>query len=121
MSVYSTPLQVITIFSASNYYETGSNKGAYLKLTGSNLSIHFIQFTTFTNRMKKMTFRQRVGLIESSALRELSQKIISVRHQLMEEFKKFDSHDSGRFDLSYLTGLVHYRRYNSSCVSTQEK
>ncbi|KAK6620486.1 hypothetical protein RUM44_006888 [Polyplax serrata] len=92
--------KVITIFSASNYYETGSNKGAYLKLTGSNLSIHFIQFTTFTNRMKKMTFRQRVGLIESSALRELSQKIISVRHQLMEEFKKFDSHDSGKITTS---------------------
>lgn len=88
--------QVITIFSASNYYETGSNKGAYLKLTGPNLSPHFVQFTTATNRTRNMTFRQKVGLIESSALRDLSQKIHSVKPQLLQAFQKLDATKSGK-------------------------
>jgi len=88
--------QVITIFSASNYYETGSNKGAYLKLISPDLSPHFIQFTTATNRTRNMTFRQKVGLIESSALRDLNQKIVSVKPQLLQAFQKLDANKTGK-------------------------
>jgi len=85
----------MTIFSASNYYEVGSNKGAYVKLVGPQLAPHFVQFTTATPRTKKLTFRQRVGLIESSAIRELSGQILSRREKLLEEFLKHDPQQTG--------------------------
>lgn len=109
---------MVTIFSASNYYENGSNKGAYLKLTGADLSLHFIQFNTFTNRVK-MTFRQKVGLIENSAIRELSQKIHSVRHQLMDEFKKYDLDNSGTIQISIEIGTVKKKKTNLKAESFQ--
>nr|CAD7256021.1 unnamed protein product [Timema shepardi]CAD7567564.1 unnamed protein product [Timema californicum] len=87
--------KVITIFSASNYYELGSNKGAYVKLVGPQLAPHFVQFTTATSRAKRLTFRQRVGLVESSAIRELSGKILASKELLLEEFKKHDPENTG--------------------------
>ncbi|XP_049810446.1 serine/threonine-protein phosphatase rdgC [Schistocerca nitens] len=92
--------KVITIFSASNYYELGSNKGAYLKLVGSELSQHFVQFTTATSRAKRLTFRQRVGLVESSAIRELSTQILACRDALLAEFRTHDPGDTGFITVS---------------------
>ncbi|XP_021924335.1 serine/threonine-protein phosphatase rdgC isoform X2 [Zootermopsis nevadensis] len=92
--------KVITIFSASNYYEVGSNKGAYVKLVGPQLAPHFVQFTAATPQTKKLTFRQRVGLVESSAIRELSCQILARREQLLEEFLKHDPEKTGLISLS---------------------
>lgn len=92
--------KVITIFSASNYYELGSNKGAYMKLMGSDLDPHFVQFTTATSRAKRLTFRQTVGLVESSAIRELSAQILACRDQLIEEFRQQDPYDTGFISVS---------------------
>lgn len=90
-------LQVITIFSASNYYELGSNKGAYLKLVGPQLATHFVQYTSAISKTKRLTFRQRVGLVESSAIRELSAQILSSKKELEAEFKKLDPEDTGEY------------------------
>ncbi|GLV35149.1 retinal degeneration C [Carabus blaptoides fortunei] len=86
--------KVITIFSASNYYELGSNKGAYLKLVGPQLATHFVQYTSALSKTKRLTFRQRVGLVESSAIRELSAQILSKRAELEAEFKKYDAENT---------------------------
>ncbi|KAG6463231.1 hypothetical protein O3G_MSEX013754, partial [Manduca sexta] len=86
---------VITIFSASNYYELGSNKGAYLKLCGNSLERQFVQYTAAVSRTRRLTFRQRVGLVESSAMRELHNQIIMVRRSLEATFRSMDLDQSG--------------------------
>ncbi|XP_031341009.1 uncharacterized protein LOC116169122 [Photinus pyralis] len=92
--------KVITVFSASNYYELGSNKGAYLKLVGPQLDTHFVQYTAATGKTKRLTFRQRIGLVESSAIRELRGHIMSNRERLQQEFQKADPDLTGFIPVS---------------------
>ncbi|KAF5297302.1 hypothetical protein FQA39_LY12141 [Lamprigera yunnana] len=92
--------KVITVFSASNYYELGSNKGAYLKLVGPQLDTHFVQYTAATGKTKRLTFRQKIGLVESSAIRELRGHINSNREYLQQEFQKADPDFTGFIPLS---------------------
>ncbi|XP_037087689.1 serine/threonine-protein phosphatase with EF-hands 2-like [Pollicipes pollicipes] len=79
----------LTIFSASNYYGPGSNRGAYVVLQGAELRPHFVQFTAQT-KAKYISMRQRVGALEASALNELRKKILASKQTLMHEFKKHD-------------------------------
>lgn len=95
LSLSLTLLQVITIFSASNYYEIGSNKGAYLKLN-PQLIPHFVQYTAAASKTKKLTFRQRIGLVECSALRELGARLRERRNELEREFKARDPDATGK-------------------------
>lgn len=92
--------KVITVFSASNYYELGSNKGAYLKLVGPQLDTHFVQYTAATSKTKRLTFRQKIGLVESSAIRELRGHIISNKERLRQEFEKADPNLTGFIPVS---------------------
>lgn len=85
---------MITIFSASNYYEIGSNKGAYIKLN-PELDTHFVQYTAAASKTRKLTFRQRVGLVETSAIRELGARLKSSASELEREFKSRDPDGKG--------------------------
>ncbi|KAL3993203.1 [histone H4]-lysine20 N-methyltransferase SETD8 [Sarotherodon galilaeus] len=71
--------KVITIFSASNYYEEGSNRGAYVKL-GRELVPRFYQ----------------VRAAEGSALRALKEKLFAHRSELMVGFQQYDQNNTGR-------------------------
>lgn len=85
---------MITVFSASNYYEIGSNKGAYIKF-GANSDRYFVQFTAAASKTKKLTFRQQVDNVEKSAIRELKHQLRDQKTQLLTEFKERDPDNSG--------------------------
>lgn len=90
--------QVITIFSASNYYEEGSNRGAYIKL-GPDLVPRFFQYqvSKFTRRM---TLQQRVSVAEGSALKSLREKLYGHRSELIAAFKQYDTYNTGTVSTS---------------------
>uniref|UniRef100_A0A8C7E828 Serine/threonine-protein phosphatase n=1 Tax=Nothoprocta perdicaria TaxID=30464 RepID=A0A8C7E828_NOTPE len=78
--------KVITIFSASNYYEDGSNRGAYIKLN-PDLIPRFIQY--------QVTFHSahsppRINTVEGAALKALREKIYANKTELMEAFMSKD-------------------------------
>ncbi|CAG7823997.1 unnamed protein product, partial [Allacma fusca] len=87
-------IKCLTVFSASNYYEEGSNKGAYVKLIGGPsepLEPYFVQFNAASPKLRNMTIRQRVGLVEASALKELRSKIQEKQEQILLCFKELDN------------------------------
>ena len=87
---------MITVFSASNYYEIGSNKGAYIKF-GANSDRYFVQFTAAASKTKKLTFRQQVDNVEKSAIKELKEKLREQKIQLQKEFKQRDPENTGEW------------------------
>ncbi|KAG7250886.1 hypothetical protein CRUP_009258, partial [Coryphaenoides rupestris] len=89
---------VITIFSASNYYEEGSNRGAYVKL-GSDLVPRFYQYQA-SQTTRKLTLTQRVRAAEGSALRALQEKLFSHRSELLTGFLQYDPHKTGSVPVS---------------------
>ncbi|XP_030372419.1 serine/threonine-protein phosphatase rdgC isoform X4 [Scaptodrosophila lebanonensis] len=91
--------KVITIFSASNYYAMGSNKGAYMRLN-NQLMPHFVQYISAASQTKRLSFRQRMGIVESSALKELAVRMRDHRDELELEFQKCDPDGSGHITIS---------------------
>ncbi|KAL5292912.1 PPEF1 family protein [Megaselia abdita] len=87
--------KVITIFSASNYYAIGSNKGAYLKLD-PHLEPHYVQYISQASKTKSLTFREKIGFIESSALKELGAKLRDNRDELESHFIQNDPKKTGK-------------------------
>ncbi|TKS69636.1 Serine/threonine-protein phosphatase with EF-hands 1 [Collichthys lucidus] len=90
--------QVITIFSASNYYEEGSNRGAYIKL-GRELVPRFYQYQV-SRTTRKLTLTQRVRAAEGSALRALKEKLFTHRSELMSGFQQYDQNNTGSVSVS---------------------
>ncbi|XP_075909519.1 serine/threonine-protein phosphatase with EF-hands 2-like [Petromyzon marinus] len=96
--------QVITIFSASNYYEVGSNRGAYMRL-GPELTPSFVQYQV-GKATRKLTLRQRVSAVEQSAIAALQEKLLAHRSQLMAAFERADPEHTGLVPVSEWALLV---------------
>ncbi|XP_053727021.1 serine/threonine-protein phosphatase with EF-hands 2 isoform X2 [Synchiropus splendidus] len=90
--------KVLTLFSASNYYDIGSNRGAYVKL-GPNLVPYVVQYQA-TSQTRELTVRQSVGRTERSALKVLREQLFSHKSDLICAFKKFDLDNTGRLSLN---------------------
>uniref|UniRef100_A0A8C9KLZ1 Serine/threonine-protein phosphatase n=1 Tax=Panthera tigris altaica TaxID=74533 RepID=A0A8C9KLZ1_PANTA len=90
--------QVITIFSASNYYEEGSNRGAYIKLS-FGMAPRFFQYQVTRTTCLRPLY-QRVNAIESSAIRILRERIIAQKTDLIHAFQLQDRSKSGKLSMS---------------------
>lgn len=65
-----------------------------------------MQYTAAVSRTRRLTFRQRVGLVESSAMRELHNQIIVVRRYLEATFRSMDLDQSGAYLFIKVAPLV---------------
>uniref|UniRef100_A0A3P9N606 Serine/threonine-protein phosphatase with EF-hands n=1 Tax=Poecilia reticulata TaxID=8081 RepID=A0A3P9N606_POERE len=90
--------RVLTIFSASNYYEVGSNRGAYIRM-GPDLVPHFIQYQA-SRTCRELTLRQSVGWTERSALRALRQQLFVHKSDLV-----------GEKHLLFISGVISLRHW----------
>ncbi|KAF1485319.1 Serine/threonine-protein phosphatase with EF-hands 1, partial [Megadyptes antipodes antipodes] len=90
--------KVITIFSASNYYEEGSNRGAYIKLN-PELIPRFVQYQV-SKYTRRQNLQERVGTIESSALKSLREKIYAHRSELTSAFAQYDLNGTGKISVN---------------------
>ncbi|MBZ3882612.1 Serine/threonine-protein phosphatase with EF-hands 1 [Sciurus carolinensis] len=89
--------KVITIFSASNYYEEGSNRGAYIRL-GCGMNPRFFQYRV-TSSTCMSPLHHRVHAMENSAIRILKERIISRKTDLMHAFQLRDHSRSGMISM----------------------
>ncbi|KAM8827715.1 serine/threonine-protein phosphatase with EF-hands 2 [Spinachia spinachia] len=96
--------RVLTIFSASNYYEVGSNRGAYIRM-GPDLVPHIIQYQA-SRTCRELTLRQSVGWTERSALRALREKLFVHKSDLISAFREFDPDNSGLISLMHWAGAT---------------
>ncbi|XP_060570933.1 serine/threonine-protein phosphatase with EF-hands 2-like [Ruditapes philippinarum] len=91
--------KVLTIFSASNYYETGSNLGAFVRIQGQSMECQIIQFTSSHSPvLRKISFTQRINLVEKSALSDLRDRLLASKSELLNEFSKYDPDKTGKIN-----------------------
>ncbi|XP_032079929.1 serine/threonine-protein phosphatase with EF-hands 2 isoform X2 [Thamnophis elegans] len=86
--------KVITIFSASNYYSVGSNRGAYIKM-GPDLIPHFFQFQATKGVIRQMNVTQRISRVEESAYQILKEQLFANRSELISVFRGYDKKNTG--------------------------
>ncbi|XP_078002203.1 serine/threonine-protein phosphatase with EF-hands 1 isoform X4 [Phascolarctos cinereus] len=89
--------KIITVFSASNYYEEGSNRGAYIKLGQDNVP-RFFQYQS-NHITQGKTLHERVDIVESAAFKILGERMISRQSSLIKAFHKYDPNNTGKISV----------------------
>ncbi|NP_001030107.1 serine/threonine-protein phosphatase with EF-hands 1 isoform X2 [Rattus norvegicus] len=116
--------KVITVFSASNYYEEGSNRGAYIRLSYGTSPQFFQYQVTSTSCLNPLY--QRVNAMEFSAFRILKERMIARKTDLINAFELRDHSRTGKislaqwaFSMESILGLnLPWRSLSSHLVST---
>ncbi|XP_055328222.1 serine/threonine-protein phosphatase with EF-hands 2-like isoform X2 [Paramacrobiotus metropolitanus] len=90
--------RVVTLFSASNYYEVGSNRGAFCRLMAPELKPHFVQYIS-TRGHKRLTMKQTTTTMEEKAIKHLKEQFFAHKTELLEEFEHYDPGNTGMVKL----------------------
>ncbi|CAM4538222.1 unnamed protein product [Leuciscus chuanchicus] len=90
--------KVLTLFSASNYYEIGSNRGAFVRL-GPDLVPYFVQYQA-TSMIRGLSFPQIVKRTEHTALKVLREQLFVHKSDLLSAFQELDKENTGLICLS---------------------
>ncbi|XP_062874381.1 serine/threonine-protein phosphatase with EF-hands 2 [Trichomycterus rosablanca] len=90
--------KVLTIFSASNYYEVGSNRGALVRL-GPDLVPYFIQYQA-NSKTRETSLGQSVRRTEHSALKILREQLFAHKSDLIRAFQEYDKENTGLISLN---------------------
>ena len=85
--------KVLTVFSSSNYYHPGSNKGAYIVYTGDLKQLRHIQFLSNDESLKNINFKDKVFSMEEKAINDLKRMIFTNHVQLLKRFKEHDENN----------------------------
>jgi serine/threonine-protein phosphatase with EF-hand domain len=100
---YSHGDKLLTVFSASNYYEYGSNKGAYIRLMSAGTKPIIVQFQVkkeSQENLKNASLRERVGGIELSAIKNLLEIFAANKNRLIQAYNLKDQGNSGAITLA---------------------
>lgn len=65
------------------------------------LEPYFVQYISAASKTRKMTFQQKVGIIESSAIRELGARLRAKRNEIEKEFLAHDPDRTGILEELY--------------------
>lgn len=90
--------KLLTVFSASNYYEYGSNKGAYIRLSSVTSKPSIVQFQVKKEgleNMKQASLKEKMSGIEMSAIRHLQDIFIVNKNRLVQAYKQKDTLNNG--------------------------
>jgi serine/threonine-protein phosphatase with EF-hand domain len=92
--------KVLTVFSASDYYEEGSNLGAYIKMWKKDMVPLFTRWqcsaiSDMRHVGKRLKLKQRVGVLEQTAINEIKKMIERHKPEVVEAFKKKDPSNKG--------------------------
>ena len=93
--------KVLTLFSTSNYYDYGSNNGAYAKIS-SKMKPIIVQFHAKSGdeTTKNLTIREKVNAVELSAIKHLREKLVANKANLMERYKLRDELNIGAININ---------------------
>ncbi|ROL42511.1 Serine/threonine-protein phosphatase with EF-hands 2 [Anabarilius grahami] len=96
--------KVLTLFSASNYYQIGSNRGAFVRL-GPDLVPYFVQYQA-TTLIRGLSFRQSLKRTEHNALKVLREQLFVHKSDLLSAFQELDKENTGLICLSDWASVI---------------
>ncbi|XP_035826632.1 serine/threonine-protein phosphatase with EF-hands 2-like [Aplysia californica] len=134
------PPQLLTVFSASGYYEENSNKGAYAKVMRQTNKVkieqepgvpevQLVQYMAPSRGSRRLTFTERISHLERSALQNVKELILANQSCLEAEFAKLDPEETGEISAcawcqvmeSVLALDVPWRMLRSRLVSSRAR
>lgn len=87
---YTHDNQVLTVFSASNYYERGSNKGAFVIYSGNEKDVSISTYITNEDALNNLNIKDQLTYLETAAFSKIKQMIALELPEIKKELSQYD-------------------------------